>query len=230
MFGISHPGKLHGVSVGLPSEYQLRVGGLIAGGVLYLYEVLVVRNAGVLWQLKQSDQSSQQTNKLSLVLSGHQLGGRRQHLGQTHCCDPLLCRPGDLLDGSVSDDEILTNHPEHAGLDAVDHLDQFGAAGLDDEDKEEDQERLDVLGGLAGAQPLEQEEEDLLEIISERLSGHVLNHRLEEVESLVIVVLAGYQLLEDAEEAGDVLHDLAGAPGDEGLQEPHQGVDVGRSF
>merc|ERR550517_1728572 len=174
MFGISHPSQLHGVSVGLPSEYQLRVGGLIAGGVFYLYKVLVVRNTGVLGQLKQSDQSSQQVHKLSLVLSGHQLGGLRQHLGQTHSRDPLFCRPGDLLDGSVSDDETLTYHPEHAGLDAVDHLDQLGAAGLDDEDKEEDQKRLDVLGGLAGAEPLEQEEEDLLEIISERLSGHVL--------------------------------------------------------
>merc|ERR1740129_1963165 len=49
-----------------------------------------------------------------------------------------------------------------------------------------------------------------------------------EVETFMIIVLARYQLLEHPEEAGDMLSDLGGPPGDEGLNEPDQGVDVGR--
>merc|ERR1719192_865962 len=125
MFRISHPGQLHGVSVGLPSEDQLRVGGLVAGSVLDLDEVFVVRNTGVLGQLKQGDQGSEQSHKLIFVLPSHHLWSLRQHLSQTHGGDLLLGRPGYLLDGSVSADQVLTNHPEHARLDAVDHLDEL---------------------------------------------------------------------------------------------------------
>ncbi len=100
----------------------------------------------------------------------------------------------------------------------------------DGEEEEEDEQRLDVLGGLGRGEPLEEQHKDLVDEGRQRWARQRLDHRLQQVEALVVVGLGRHQLLEDAEQGFQFSrrHHLLAARGHEGLQEPHQRLDVGR--
>ena len=86
-------------------------------------------------------------------------------------------------------------HPEHPVLDDVHHRDQSSPTVLDGKYKDEGKEGLDIFGGLAGGQPLEEDNEHLLHVRLQSLRGYVLVDGLDEGEAFIVVGLAGDQLL-----------------------------------
>ena len=110
---------------------------------------------------------------------------------------------------------------ENPDLDAVDNINEIAATVLDGVNEEEYEEWLDVLGRLAGGEALEEDHENLFVVVCERLRGEMLHHWLEQVESLVVIRLAGDQLLKHSQQAWDLflLKNLPGAARDEGLQQ-----------
>ena len=152
--------------------------------------MFIIRNARVFRQFKQSNESLEERYKLVRVVTTKQVRGLCQQFGDANCGDLFLCDSGDLLNCSILHYQRVAHHSKHSRLNTVDHLNQGGATVLDDKHEEEDQETLDVLGGFGGGESLEEDDEDLLEKVGERVWREMFHHGLEQVETLVIIVLA----------------------------------------
>ena len=85
-------------------------------------------------------------------------------------------------------------------MDAVNHLDERGSSIFDDEHEEENEEAFDIFGGFRGGESLEKNDENLFEVGGESFSWQMLNHRLKEIKSFMIIIFGGYQFLKHSQQ------------------------------